>query len=143
MVDLTLAELAGYERRAAKTVLLDVPEVEGEVLKFARKALGLKQAELAAILDVSAETISRWETSADPFKRQVQLAYAQLLDIAEHHGPEAIRHLLMSPTVSERPKAPRERAELPDRLDPDGPTPGPQGCTDSLPSEPGHPSTAS
>jgi DNA-binding transcriptional regulator YiaG len=92
-VDLTLAELAGYERRAAKTVLLDVPAVEGDVLKFARKALGLKQVELAAILDVTAETISRWETGADSFKRPVQLAYAQLLDIAERLGTEAIRHL--------------------------------------------------
>jgi DNA-binding transcriptional regulator YiaG len=86
--ELTLGQLAGFERRAARTVLCDVQDVEPEVLKFARQALGLKQTELAAHLGVTAETISRWEQGSEPFKRSIQLALAELLDEAERSGGE-------------------------------------------------------
>lgn len=46
-VDLTLDELQRFERRAARIVLLDRPDAGGDVYKYARKALGLRQVDLA------------------------------------------------------------------------------------------------
>lgn len=43
------------------TVLAMRGLVNGESLRFMRKALGLRAFELAALLDVTAETMSRWE----------------------------------------------------------------------------------
>jgi DNA-binding transcriptional regulator YiaG len=82
--ELTLRELAGYQRRAVRTVLHSVRGVEPEVLRFARKAIRLTQAELASILGVAAETVSRWETGEDRPKMHVQLALAYLLDCVEN-----------------------------------------------------------
>lgn len=84
--ELTLRELAGYQRRAVRTILRDVVNVEPDILKYARGAIGLTQAQLAELLGVALETVSRWETGADPFKPTVQLALATLLDIAESVG---------------------------------------------------------
>jgi DNA-binding transcriptional regulator YiaG len=92
--DLTLGEIEALELRAARTVLLDVPGVEGDVLRFARKAMGVTQPELGAILGVATETVSRWETGAEPFKRTVQLALAQLLDMAHRDGCDAVKALV-------------------------------------------------
>src|SRR5579883_1647167 len=41
--------------------LIHLGLVNGEVFRFLRKTLGLRAADLAALLDVKAETISRWE----------------------------------------------------------------------------------
>jgi DNA-binding transcriptional regulator YiaG len=65
--------VSALERRATITVLRDVELVSGEELRFARKVLGLRQAELAEELGVAVETVSRWETGADAFKRPIQL----------------------------------------------------------------------
>jgi DNA-binding transcriptional regulator YiaG len=78
--NLTLDELAGYERRAAALVLRDGRHVDGAVLKYARKALGLKQTNLAAILQCQPETLSRWETGALVMRRAEQLELVALLD---------------------------------------------------------------
>src|ERR1041385_2390913 len=71
---LSAEQLGKLEIRAAITVLAEVELVSGAELKFARKAMGLKQTDLAEHLGVNAETVSRWETDADSFKRPVQLA---------------------------------------------------------------------
>jgi DNA-binding transcriptional regulator YiaG len=89
-VDLTMDERSGYERRAAKTVLFERPAVEGEVIRFARKALGMRQVDLATALEVAPETISRWETNKETVGRTVQLAIAQLLDAVERYGEEIL-----------------------------------------------------
>jgi DNA-binding transcriptional regulator YiaG len=83
---LTLGDLAGYERRAAALVLRDGAHVDGDVIRYARKALGLRQAELAVLLQCTAETISRWENGANPMKRAEQLALVALLDGVERDG---------------------------------------------------------
>lgn len=92
--DLSLKQLAGYERRAVRTVLREVREVEPEVLRYARRAMGLTQAQLADLLSVTSETISRWETGAEAYKPAVPLALATLLDIFERVGGELgeLRH---------------------------------------------------
>lgn len=90
-VELSLGDLARYELRAAKIVMMDVPQVSGEALRFARRAMGLRQADLALLLGVDVGTISRWENGAEPFKRSIQLALAGLIDVVEGVGPDALR----------------------------------------------------
>lgn len=76
---ITSEELSRLELRAAITVLSEIEEVEGSELKFARKAMGLTQAELASHLGVTTETIRRWETGKEECKRQTRLAVLRLL----------------------------------------------------------------
>jgi DNA-binding transcriptional regulator YiaG len=83
---LSSEELGALEVRAALTVLTEVELVTGAELKFARKAMGLTQVDLSEHLGVNAETISRWETDAEPFKRTVQLAVLRLLDEVQRTG---------------------------------------------------------
>lgn len=85
-VDLTLADLRAYERRAAVTVLRTVSEVTGTMLKYARKSLGLTQSQLAVVLATTPETISRYENEHFPSSRQHALALLALLDIVIQRG---------------------------------------------------------
>lgn len=85
-LDLTSQQLTGYERRAAAVVLRDGRNVDGAVLKYARKALGLKQTELASVLQCKPETLSRWETGSSTMPRAEQLALAGLLEQVERTG---------------------------------------------------------
>lgn len=52
---------------------------EGPTFKFVRKALGLRAAELGELLDVSAETVSRWENGHRPAERSVWNTLADLV----------------------------------------------------------------
>ena len=85
-VELTLAELAGYQRRAAAIVLRDAKEVDGAVVKYARKALGMKQTVLAEHIGCRPETLSRWETGEATMQRAEQLAIVAILDAVELVG---------------------------------------------------------
>lgn len=51
---------------------------DGATLKFVRKALGLRAAELGELLDVSAETVSRWENGHRAAERSVWNTLADL-----------------------------------------------------------------
>jgi DNA-binding transcriptional regulator YiaG len=82
-VDLDLQDLAGYERRASALVLRDGKHVNGEVFRAARKALDLRQTDLAILLGCTPETISRWETGTMSMPRAEQLALVALLDGVE------------------------------------------------------------
>lgn len=83
---LTLANLAAYERRAVALVLRDGKHVNGTVIRYARRALGLRQTELAALLQCTPETLSRWENGALPMKRAEQLALVALVEGVERDG---------------------------------------------------------
>jgi DNA-binding transcriptional regulator YiaG len=85
---ITSEELARLERRAAITVLSEVSGIDGGELRFARKALDLSQAELARQLGVTTETVCRWETGKEAFKRQTQLAVLRLLEESGRSGKE-------------------------------------------------------
>ena len=87
---ITSEELSRLERRAAITVLSEIDELDGSELRFARKALGLTQAEIARQLGVAMETVCRWETGKEEFKRQTQLAVLRLLEQVERHGEGAL-----------------------------------------------------
>ena len=93
-IELTLDQLAGFERRAAKTVLLDAGQVNGAELKFARKAMGLRQQDLAQLLDCSVGTVSRWENDQEPIGKPIQLAVAQLVELVLRHGDNALQVVL-------------------------------------------------
>ncbi|HEX4475220.1 MAG TPA: helix-turn-helix domain-containing protein [Polyangiaceae bacterium] len=97
---LSSEQLESLELRAAITVLASVELVTGAELKFARKAMGLKQVDLAEHLGVNAETVSRWETDADNFKRTVQLAVLRLLE--EYQRTGSIARPIRSPRASDR-----------------------------------------
>ena len=49
--------------------LADAGVSSGEAFRFLRKALEMRAADLAVLLDVSAETVSRWETEKRPVDR--------------------------------------------------------------------------
>ncbi len=83
---LSLTALAGYERRAAALVLRDGKHVDGAVIRYARKALGLRQTQLAILLQCTPETLSRWETGAQQMKRAEQLALVALIEGVERDG---------------------------------------------------------
>lgn len=87
---ITSEELSRLELRAAITVLSEIEEIAGSELKFARKAMGLKQAELAGHLGVTTETVCRWETGKEEFKRQTRLAVLQLLEEVARNGESAL-----------------------------------------------------
>lgn len=54
-------------------------EVSGGILRFMRKALGMKAMELAKLLDVSPETVSRWETGAQSIDRRTMTLVAVMI----------------------------------------------------------------
>ena len=84
---LSSAEVAGYERRAAKQILMTAERpVSGAVLKYARKALVLRQKEMGALLATNEQQISRWEKE-DELDRRLRLAVASLLAMAEGGSP--------------------------------------------------------
>jgi putative zinc finger/helix-turn-helix YgiT family protein len=53
--------------------------VSGAAFKFMRKALGMRAADLAELLDVAAETVSRWETGERPVDRAAWTALGGLV----------------------------------------------------------------
>jgi DNA-binding transcriptional regulator YiaG len=75
---LTLDELEKYQLFAAKTVLCE-NKLEGAVVRYARKALGLTQKELGLLLDYQHETISKWENEKELVPRAAGAALIGLL----------------------------------------------------------------
>jgi DNA-binding transcriptional regulator YiaG len=71
--------LEKIELQAAVVAFADPLRVTGGMLRFARKALGLTQTELAARLSVSMESVSRWEREERPMEPWVPLAVLGLV----------------------------------------------------------------
>ncbi len=70
--------LARFDQLVAKE-LVDAGVKSGEVLRFIRKAAGVPAADLAALLDVRPETVSRWEHDKRPIDRGSYAVLHQLL----------------------------------------------------------------
>ena len=83
---LTSRDWAGYQRRAAAVVLREARTVDGAVMRYARKAIGLRQVDLAGLLGYAPETLSRWETGDLPIPRTAELALVAVLDGVELCG---------------------------------------------------------
>ncbi len=63
-----------------ESISLDVvPEGVGELIRAAREARGLTQAQLGALVSVSFETVSRWERGVLAPRRGHRIALAQVL----------------------------------------------------------------
>ena len=71
--------LETVELRAALVAFTEAPRVTGAMLRFARKALGLTQSELAERLGSSLESVSRWEREERPMELWVPLAVLGLV----------------------------------------------------------------
>lgn len=112
-VDLTLKQLAGYERRAAALALERVLHANGAMLRYARKALGITQAELAKLIGHEPETISRWENDKRPVERAEQLALVALLDLVECRGIDI--HELLNASDKYNKKAPPKELQVTDK----------------------------
>jgi putative zinc finger/helix-turn-helix YgiT family protein len=61
--------LERFELRAA-VELAKAGATSGEVMRFMRKALGFRAIDLAELLDVAPETLSRWETGKQPIEHR-------------------------------------------------------------------------
>lgn len=72
------AALRAFELAAARELLAAWPR--GEVMSFARRALGLRAVELAELFGVAAETVSRWERGHQEPPRTAFLAMRALVD---------------------------------------------------------------
>jgi DNA-binding transcriptional regulator YiaG len=75
---LSLDDLQNYQLRAVKTALCE-GKTEGGVLKYARKALGVTQKELGAIIAYNHETVSRWENDKDEMPQAAASALVGVL----------------------------------------------------------------
>jgi len=62
--------------------LADAGVSTGEALRHMRKALGLRAAELARLLDVTPETVSHWETGKAPPNRAAFIAVCAMIEDA-------------------------------------------------------------
>lgn len=54
-------------------------ESSGEAMRFMRKAIGLRALELAELLRVTPETVSRWETGKQPMDHRAMAVVAALV----------------------------------------------------------------
>jgi putative zinc finger/helix-turn-helix YgiT family protein len=77
------------EQRVAKA-LVDAGARTGPAFKFLRKAAGLKAAELADILGVTPETVSRWEREKVAIPRAIAFTLGEL-----HEHPQRARRRLV------------------------------------------------
>lgn len=80
-VVLPLPALVAFEQAVAQK-LVEMAASDGEAFRAVRKAAGLPSKDLAALVGVSPETVSRWENGRRPIDRGVWFIAASLLDDA-------------------------------------------------------------
>ena len=76
------AEAIGLFELAIASHLAAAGAGSHEAFRFMRKTLGVKAAELAILLDVSAETVSRWESGKVPVPRSSTALLASMVEDA-------------------------------------------------------------
>lgn len=76
---LSASALEKVELRAAVVAFTDAPRVTGSMVRFARKALGMTQSELAQRIGTSPESVSRWEREERPMEVWVPIAVIGLV----------------------------------------------------------------
>ena len=67
----------------------------GETFRFLRKALGVRSAAAAALFDVTAETVSRWEHGQRPVDKCAWIALGSLVLEELGRPPETMARLLV------------------------------------------------
>jgi putative zinc finger/helix-turn-helix YgiT family protein len=79
--------LGQFEREIAHWIATEGQARVGATFRFMRKAIGMKAADLAALLGVTPETISRYETGKAEIPPTVALALGEL--VRDQSGTEA------------------------------------------------------
>lgn len=95
----------GHFEAAVARALVTAGAADGDTLKWLRKTAGLRAADLADLLGVTAKTVSRWETGETPIDRATLLTLGRLADDAgegRSATADALRAMARPPT-----KAPR------------------------------------
>jgi DNA-binding XRE family transcriptional regulator/DNA-directed RNA polymerase subunit RPC12/RpoP len=103
-----LKRLGRYQLRAAATVLGSDKEIDGQIVRYARRALGATQQALAERLGYTAETISRIENGSDAPVTTLRLSILALLDEAIWAPREKASVRKPSSKTLDVPKAYRE-----------------------------------
>jgi putative zinc finger/helix-turn-helix YgiT family protein len=102
--------LGDFELAVAREIATQGP-ASGETFRFMRKSIGMRAADLAELLDVTPETVSRWETGKLDVARA---AWATLADVVVEHAEGASRMLDRLRTLREPKKLAKAlRLELP------------------------------
>lgn len=81
-----------FELKIAKALVGAPPT--GESVRFVQKAVGLKAVDLAELLGVAPETVSRWEAGRHPVDRSVHALLSLLLEdrlAGTHRTEDALR----------------------------------------------------
>jgi DNA-binding transcriptional regulator YiaG len=65
----------GLEAAMAVARIMDDFKLNGHEIKFLRRAMGLKATDLADYLDVTPETLSRWENSKEPISTNTERVF--------------------------------------------------------------------
>lgn len=102
---MNLDDLSVYERAAARTALLE-GKYDGDVVRFARKAIGLTQTQLGDVVGYSAEMISKYENGKETVQKAYALALCSLLDMTPE---EVMEHADVSGRPSKGPLEGRRR----------------------------------
>jgi transcriptional regulator with XRE-family HTH domain len=79
-------ELGRIELQAAIAVLSETETIHGDELRFARKAMGMRQPDLAALLDVATETVSFISSAFSVAKKLSTSALSKLLQLKRGCG---------------------------------------------------------
>jgi DNA-binding transcriptional regulator YiaG len=101
----SLADLARAELEIASQLALEGP-VSGEAFRYMRGALGIQAKDLATLLDVTPETVSRWENGARDLDRGAWIALGGMA-LEKAGKPTVTRERLERAARTEKP--PRER----------------------------------
>ena len=84
------------EREVAAALAREGP-IDGDSFRFMRTTLRLRAADLAALLDVTPETISKWENGKNPVLRTAWLVVADMaFENADEDGRHPLRERLQS-----------------------------------------------
>jgi DNA-binding transcriptional regulator YiaG len=70
-----IPDLAGLEAAMAVARISDEFKLNGQEIRFLRRAIGVKAVELAKFLDVTPETMSRWENGREPISTNAERVF--------------------------------------------------------------------
>ena len=65
-------DIAALEAAMSMARIMDPFKMSGSDLKFLRKAIGMKAIDIARFLEVTPETVSRWENAREPISNQAE-----------------------------------------------------------------------
>jgi DNA-binding transcriptional regulator YiaG len=87
-------QLGRYEQRAVIAITRKALSIDGAVLKFARKSMGLRQPVMAELLGYSEFQLSRMENDHERVPRAVQYAVAGIVSRVYEEGEGVLKELL-------------------------------------------------